>query len=352
MYEIYSPDLALLGVIEKFSSMQWVPKWHTAGLFELHLPYDPLLWPLLVRENLIVYGDDAGIIEYREKTFTDKDGDLIEIKGRFLAGYCDRRVLGVVSATDTPENIMRRLVTDTMTVGDRAFAGLTVASSQGYGTSIEYQSDRGKNLLDALEELSESSGLGFRIKFAKTGLTFEVLQGLDRSAEQSTNPRAIFSRGFENVLSQKYVDDAQKYKNVAYVEFEHNDNTITEIVGSVTGRNRREVHIKASGLVKDESGVELTLLQQLGLMAEKGTEKLATMPVEESLSVDADPYGNLAYKDHYNLGDIVTVVDGDYQQDKRITQVKEVHEKSGFKLTLTMGYVSPIKKIVRWLIDG
>ena len=180
MYTIYTPDIVKLGLLEKFASMQWIRRWHTAGAFALVLPFTKSAWDILTRENLIVLGNEGGIIEGRWLTYTPKDGEMIECKGRMLAGYANRMIIwDKVSAQDTPENIMRRLVTENMTVGNRAFSGLSVAASNGYGTAIDYQ-DENRSLLTALEDLSESSGLGFDIALAKTGLTFRVLQGLDR----------------------------------------------------------------------------------------------------------------------------------------------------------------------------
>ena len=123
-------------------------------------------------------------------------------------------------------------------------------------------------------------------------------------------------------------------------------------MGTATGRDRREVYVKASGLAKNENDVALTEAQQRVLMAEKGREKL--IDIEESLTITVNPYGNLVYRQDYDLGDICTVVDRrlGLSQNLRITQAKEVKDKKGYSVDLTFGYVAPISKIVRWMANG
>lgn len=345
LWYIYDPDFKRMGAIEKITTMRWTRRWHTAGAFELEMPYDKTVFNELKCENLIRHGNEAGIIEY-VRLSTDESGENIICGGRFLLGYAARRlVLGTVSIAAPAETVMAQLVTDSMTGGGRAFAGLTVAATQGRGTVMDYQATNA-NLLTEIESISMLSGLGVTIDTDGSGMTFRALQGVDRTAGQSTNPRAIFSAEFENVLTQEYDIDTGDSGTVAIVSSDKDG--LTETVGAATGRLRREIYVAASGLDKDENGNTLNEAQKRALMRQQGKTALANAPISESFTTEVNPYGNLKYKTHYDLGDIITVSSKRWgvQVDARITEITEVYGADGETLELTLGYQESIKKIL------
>lgn len=345
LWYIYDPDFKRMGAIEKITTMRWTRRWHTAGAFELEMPYDKTAFNELKCENLIRHGNEAGIIEY-VRLSTDESGENIVCGGRFLLGYAARRlVLGTVSIAAPAETVMTQLVTDSMTGGGRAFAGLTVAATQGRGTAMDYQATNA-NLLAEIESISMLSGLGVTIDTDGSGMIFKVLQGVDRTAEQNTNPRAIFSAEFENVLTQEYDIDTGDSGTVAIVATDKD--SIVETVGTATGRLRREIYVAASGLDKDENGNALNEAQKRALMQQQGKTALANAPISESFTAEVNPYGNLKYKTHYDLGDIITVSSKRWgvQVDARITEITEVYGADGETLELTLGYQESIKKIL------
>ena len=345
LWYIYSPDFKRMGAIEKITTMRWTRRWHTAGAFELEMPYDKTVFNELKCENLIRHENEAGIIEY-VRLSTDESGENIVCGGRFLLGYAARRlVLGTVSIAAPAETVMTQLVTDSMTGGGRAFAGLTVAATQGRGTAMDYQATNA-NLLAEIESISMLSGLGVTIDTDGSGMIFKVLQGVNRTAEQNTNPRAIFSAEFENVLAQEYDIDTGDSGTVAIVATDKD--SIVETVGTATGRLRREIYVAASGLDKDENGNALNEAQKRALMQQQGKTALANAPISESFTAEVNPYGNLKYKTHYDLGDIITVSSKRWgvQVDARITEITEVYGADGETLELTLGYQESIKKIL------
>lgn len=345
LWYIYDPDFKRMGAIEKITTMRWTRRWHTAGAFELEMPYDKTVFNELKCENLIRHRNEAGIIEY-VRLSTDESGENIVCGGRFLLGYAARRlVLGTVSIAAPAETVMTQLVTDSMTGGGRAFAGLTVAATQGRGTAMDYQAANA-NLLAEIESISMLSGLGVTIDTDGSGMIFKVLQGVDRTAEQNANPRAIFSAEFENVLTQEYDIDTGDSGTVAIVATDKD--SIVETVGTATGRLRREIYVAASGLDKDENGNALNEAQKRALMQQQGKTALANAPISESFTAEVNPYGNLKYKTHYDLGDIITVSSKRWgvQVDARITEITEVYGADGETLELTLGYQESIKKIL------
>lgn len=361
MFYIYTPDLVRLALIEGYSSMIWTRKYHAPGTFQLTIPYSSVC-DNLAQENLIVYGNEAGIIESINIKHDDH-GDTFTASGRFLAGYLDRRILwGTNSKTDTYENVMRHLVTQNCTVGDRAIENLSVAADTSLTGSTDYNGTN-LNLLSEIMLLSEASGHGFRIKFETTGLTFEVYDGLDRSVDQAVNSRAIFSRSFENVLEQVFDASTIQTKNVTKVDCQYWEEVITEsgtvrsnytatrTVGTETGRDRRETFIDVGDITEKEDVIG----------ARNETERNAVMDALgavayvqdiEAFTAKVDPKGNLVYKTDYDLGDIITVESREWgvRVNARITEVKEIYEGKGTEIELTLGYGIPdFKKQMRWL---
>lgn len=331
MFEVYAPDLTLLGIIEKYNSMQWLRRYTTAGQFELHCPYNALLAP----ENIIRNGNEAGIIESVMINNTPEQGIMAEVHGRLMLGLLSRRIIwGLAAYRMTAENVIRQLVINN-TSGDRTL-GITVAAAQGYTGNIDYQNSYG-NLLNEVSAIAEFAGLGVDVSFP--GKVFSVYKGLDRTSSQSVNPRAIFSQRFENVLSSQYSIDKKNYKNVALIAGQgEGEARLIATVGTETGLDRHELFVDARDIGPGTTEEPISEATQLLMLAQRGNEKLSENKISEAFTVNVDPQGNLKYKTDYDLGDIVTVKDFSLSADARITEIKEIYEDGGMMLELTLGY--------------
>lgn len=332
MFTIYAPDLTPLGLIENYSSMQWTRRYSKTGQFELHLPMHNLLVP----ENIIRNGNEAGVIESVTVTSTTEEGVMAAVRGRFLISYLDRRIIwGLMAMSDTAENIMRSIVTNNL----RGLL-LTVAEPLGYTGTIDYQNSYG-NVLAEIAAIAEMSELGIAVGFDRV---FRVYKGLDRTASQSSNPRAVFSRNFENVLGSEYAVDLLNHKNVVLVggQGEGVDRMLIT-VGNETGLNRRETFVDARDIGNGTAEEPISVATQHAMLAVRGQQTLAELKVSESFTADVDPNGNLKYRADYDLGDVVTVIDMGLRTDARITEIKEVYENGGMRLEMTLGYERVIK---------
>lgn len=340
---VYDPEtFDALGMIEAYESLQWIRRWHEPGEFELHIPYSEETAWLLKRENIIVKGDEAGVIE--AVYYSGDKVDELECHGYTLAGYAMRRIIwDKLTITGTPEEIMLKLAENNIgpSAGEgREIPGLSVSDVAGLpGDEMEYQSER-KNLCDELRALSEQSGLGWDITWNDDGtMTFVVLQGLDRTQSQEENSWAIFSRGYENISRPQYEEDARTMKNVALVTAVANNVELTVTVGTGAGYQRREMTLSASGIDKDEDGNNLSTAQSLELMRSRGETELADKALAQSFTGDVSPVGNLIYREDYDLGDVVTCLDERWgvATTARITEITEIYEENGLTLSLTFG---------------
>jgi hypothetical protein len=392
---VYSRAIEFQGIVEIYTSLQWQRWYLQSGEFELVCPLNDNNLSLLKKGNIVwPKGDpEAGFIYYVHYA-TDEDGqETIDCKGYFMTGYLKRRIVwDDLYLTGTAESVMRSLVTKNAVspaIAARAVPLLSLGTEYGFTTTGTYQApdDDRDNLGDALETLSTTADLGHRILFdpvSKT-LKFEVWQGTDRTASQSTNAPAVFCKEFENVLTQEYTDSDDDYKNVALVSgtftsqvttttTDDDGNTTTETsdeeteeltaVGTATGLDRYEEYLSSSSSSKVDSGTEdsdgneeytyMTEDEFLSQLAADGSTDLADHPETKTFDSTVNMSGNLTYKADWNLGDKVTVVSKKWgvTLDTRITGVKEIYEDDGLSLEVTFGndvptLLSKIKKAVK-----
>ena len=182
-------------------------------------------------------------------------------------------------------------------------------------------------------------------------MTFDVYKGLDRTAGQSVNPPAIFSREFENILEQEYTDSLHNYRNIALVagEGEGTERELTSI-GQGVGLDRYELFVDARDLQKEDRAIE----EYIGLLEDRGNTKLAEYKEIKTFDSKINLRSNLIYKEDFDLGDIVTCTSKKWGVtiDTRITEIEEVYEEDGFNVNVTFGNEIPtlidvIKREVR-----
>jgi len=364
MMELYIFDrqLNFLGLLDTFFSLRWIRRYHRAGEFELHCPLNSDTLALLQRENILwKQGEaEAGFIEYRQLGQDAQGQETLTIRGKFLTGYLGRRIIwGQELLNTTAEEAMRTLI-DKHAINpvdtDRAIPLLELDTLQGYTETIDYQTSY-KNLLDELESLSKLSGLGYRVvtDMSNKTLIFQVYKGRDLTAGQANNPPAIFSNEFENVLEQEYIDSLHNYRNVALVggAGEGADRKLV-VVGAGTGLDRFEMFVDARDLrEEDEGGNPLPETDYEEMLRSRGQTKLAECADLQTFECSINPFGNIRYKEDFDLGDIVTCASKKWGVtiDARITEVEEIYEQNGFSLNVTFGNSVPtlidkIKQVV------
>lgn len=333
--------LLLLGIIENHTSLQWKRSYQGTGSFEAHFPITAENAQLLKRKNLITFKGavEAGVIESVE-IFESPERMEFKIKGRFLEGYLDRRVVqGKVNFSGTVEDGMRQIIS-----GMTQFANLQLGARQGYEETVRFQATY-KNVLQTIQKLAKCSSLGYRIRpdFVARTMSFEVYRGNDHSITQTVNPHVEFSERYNNVQKFVYQENDQLYKNVAYVAGEGSGSSRTIIQTGDTasaGFNRYELFVDARDLQSDD----LTTSQYLEVLAERGNERLSEAVLAKSVECVVDTK-NFAYKTDYDIGDIVSVIRKPYgiTESFRITELTEVYESGKIEINPVFGTPLPTK---------
>lgn len=344
---VFDRNLDFRGVLDNFVSLRWIRRYNQAGEFELHCSLNPETLKLLQRENIIWKKDDteAGYIEYRQLSQDVEGKEILAVKGKFLSGYLNRRIIwSTENLNMTTENAMRTLVNNHAIITanpDRAIPNLTLGDLKGFTQLVSYQTSY-KNLLEEIERLSQLSELGFKVDFDTTNkiLVFSVYEGLNRSVNQNVNTRCIFAKEFENVLEQTFTDSLNNYKNIALVAGagEGEDRKIIT-VGSNNGLDRFEGYIDARDLRNMLDDEVLSEEEYDKLLIERGNTKLAELKDIKTFESKINLNGNLEYKKDFELGDIVTIVNRKWgvTLDSRITEVEEVYEQEGLNINITFG---------------
>lgn len=332
------------GIIDEIKSIIWHRKYHTAGIFQLTVPASENNLKLIQKQNIIhkPSADEAGVIDYF-KIKEDENGiETIEVKGYFLTGLLARRVIPKQSTfLDTYRNTMHSVVNSNAvdTTSKRVITGLRMPTLDTDTEKKQSLQVTGQNLLTYLEALSAARGIGFKILYKRYYMEFCTYKGLNKSVEQSANPRVVFSEDYDNLTAIEYEYSESSKVTAAYVagEGEGLDRTIVEVDDGSTGWDRYETYVDE----KSSREEEMTDDEYLEMLANKGWEVHA--PIAENFSGSIIESGTTIYKKDWDLGDIVTVFSKRWNKKMsvRITEIEEVDEESGSKVVIYVGSTEP-----------
>lgn len=332
-------DLNFLGEVDDYTSLIFTRRWHKPGEFQIVMESLKHI-DILKKDNLIMLGNNpkkVGIIEHFE--YLEEDKNKVVIKGPAFKGILNRRItvpppgIGYDYINDNTETVIKTYVNNNVVNPadiDRKISRLKIAADLKRGVITAYQT-RYKQLVDEIEILSNLSGLGWDIylDFDTFEYVFDVMEGKNRAADQDIIPPVIFSRDFDNILKQKYIDSNLNYRNYGYIggQGEGVNRQIVNVSNEqYKGLNRREIFIDARDISDGES------------LTERGKQKLSEY--QQINTLEAETINNtFEYEVDWDLGDLVTVQDKKLGliMHPRIIEVNEVYEESGLKVEPVFG---------------
>ena len=343
--EIYDTNMNLIGIIDTATAVIWNRKYYSAGNFEIHAPANSIEISLIQKQYFVTKADslEFGIIE--DVTIEQRmDGEFIKAIGRFGSSLLGRRIVfDTTVLSGTYEVAMRTLVYNNAidtSIGDRVLPNLILGTLNSFTEAVNFQVSY-HNLLNVLKGLSITSGIATRIRFdsAARKFVFETYKALNRSVDQSSNPRAIFSNDYDNLLASLYQTSDVEYSNIALVggEGDGADRKMV-VVGSGAGLNRYEIFVNAKD-IRVESGITEAVYN--AMLAQKGAESLT--PRVEYFEGNVLLEGTLNYKQDYDLGDIVTIENSKWGKriNVQITEITEVYDDNGMQIIPVFGTAFP-----------
>lgn len=338
---VLTPSFQFLGEIDDYESLQFIRRFRKPGEFELHINANKNLTDTLQEDNLIVLSPrKVGVILHRE--LNRENTEQLMIKGYTLQGILSRRITVPpagqaydkikANAETALKHYVRQNAVESVDP-NRIIPNLIIADDLQRGAIVDWQS-RFKNLVDELESISFSAGLGWDVflDLEQQKWVFEVYVPRNLTASQSELPPVIFSIDFDNIKNQTFTESSVNYKNYGYIggQGEGEDRAVVE-AGNASGLSRIETFIDARDIEDGEN------------LAVRGQQKLQEMQKILSFESEILTYGPFVYEKDWDLGDIVTVQDKKWgiTLDTPITEVKEIYEPSGFRLEATFGNTVP-----------
>ena len=359
VFEVNDTTFDSIGEVNQYESLIWPDKFNGFGIFELWAPITDENSQYFKKGNILwCGGDNAAVVEIVKSEIDENGTKTYNVKGRTLEMLLTTRIIwGTYNAVNKDASTAMYEIVNQNCVNpsnaNRKIPYLKLAEDLKFGGKITYQKTGGE-VYDSLSTIASTYDLGFSVLFKpKTKeLIFEVVEGVDRTVEQSTNDPVEFSTELEDLLSSSYYTNDQDVKNVAFVQGEGSGSlrkSVTSGEADSKGFGRRELYVDARDLQStsvDENGEEQNLspTEYTQVLTQRGDDKLSECKTTETFEAQIRVFGDVQYEFgvDYKKGDKVTVRDEQLNVvvSARITEVQEEFDDE-YALVLTFGYSYP-----------
>lgn len=359
VFEVNDTTFDSIGEVNQYESLIWPDKFNGFGTFELWAPITDENSQYFKKGNILwCGGDNAAVVEIVKSEIDENGTKTYNVKGRTLEMLLTTRIIwGTYNAVNKDASTAMYEIVNQNCVNpsnaNRKIPYLKLAEDLKFGGKITYQKTGGE-VYDSLSTIASTYDLGFSVLFKpKTKeLIFEVVEGVDRTVEQSTNDPVEFSTELEDLLSSSYYTNDQDVKNVAFVQGEGSGSSRKSVISGEAdskGFGRRELYVDARDLQStsvDENGEEQSLssAEYTQVLTQRGDDKLSECKTTETFEAQIRVFGDVQYEFgvDYKKGDKVTVRDEQLNVvvSARITEVQEEFDDE-YALVLTFGYSYP-----------
>lgn len=364
VFKVDNETFEQVGLVNKFTSFMWPTTFRGYGQFNLTCPVNDEMRELM-KEGYWIWCDgskQAGIIETVRAENDDDGMFMYEVSGFTLEYLLTTRIVwGTYNANNIDVSTAARQIVDQALINpsdsNRKLSYLQLGEDPVAGGKITKQ-QTGSEVYSVLDEMLSDVGLGFNIVFDPTKqlLTFDIMQGVDRSISQNVNDIVILSTDMEDILTSAYEVSIQDEKTIAFVQGEDsgsNRKSATAGDEKKVGFDRKEMYVDARDLRSEStSGASMTDSEYTKAMKQRGLEKLSDFVRTESFESSLRVFGGTQYKFgvDYFVGDTVTMQDTrlGVQVDAVISEAEEDYDDS-YALNLTVGYsnLTVLQKIQR-----
>jgi hypothetical protein len=339
--------LDLVAPVDDCQSVRFKRGTYVPGDFSFTINKNTLYASAFTRGRIVRIGEDntkCGVIETVKQNIGQEGAasEVITVTGHELTQWFARRVVipptgsDYYNLTGPAETVAKALIQNAMgslAVANRQVVTMTLVADSARGSSYTC-SARYTNLLTVLSDIGLTTNSGIFITLDPVNHKFIVdyLPGLDRTASQTTNPRAIFTTDLETTGAAELTDTEDSYRNMMLVagQGEGSGRTIVTVPASEpTDLDRREMFVDA----RDLSTVpDLTA---------RGNQTLAANVFTKFLTADPLAYSQLVYGKDYNVGDKVTFRQFGLSVDVFITSVEETWDPGNYGIKLGFDKQTP-----------
>lgn len=340
-YIVDSSSFDVVAVIDRYSSMIWTKRYFTYGDFELVIPADPSILPLIQQDFFITRDDDPSVMIIEKITVkTDaEEGDSFIITGRSLESILLRRIFYpqfLIQSVGTLTGAVQSFVTYCTTATNlrpgeanyRAIPGLYVDFTFAPSKDVTAQFT-GDTLLDGIRSICEPEGVGIKMKIEAGG-------AIQLALYQGAEVDVIFAPDFDNLLSSDYVSDKSNYYNMFYVAGEGQGSArrwVKSIRGTFANRPAglalRELYVDARDISSNDGAVSAPDYDEM--LSARAQKAKAEYGLTESFEAEVETRVSYVYKRDYDLGDVVTVSNAyGITAHPRIVEITECWDESGY----------------------
>lgn len=336
---ILDKEFKRLCVIDDYISFIWTTRYHTTGDFELCIDVSNDKSTYIKRDFYVAREDDdnVGIIESVSIEMNEDGHEILIISGRFLSSILGRRIISQQTSfsNKTIANVMTTLITNEVvspSIEERKIDGFILGEMNGDDKiTVQYT---GQNLLETIETLCETYGLGHKTILNGDQFEFILYKAEDKSYDQSVNSYVVFSDEYDNLLSSEYFEDSKQLITDVLVAGEGEGlNRISEWAGNGTGLDRYELYLDRRDLSRNDG--EINLEDYYDQLIEIGLENITNTITSFTGQVYFD---NIEYKKDVFVGDICSIENtnwGIYINSRLVEVIESVDETGNYSIIPT-----------------
>ncbi len=330
---VLNAELAPIAVVDYYESLIWTTRYYTYGDFELYLPADKLAFQVLLQGYYLKRSDSDRImiIKKMELNTDVESGDHLTVTG-FSAEYIlhQRIVWTQTNINGNAESGLRRIITDNLispSIASRKISNFILGEAVGYAETIKKQTTG--DFVDVVTtEICTANKWGWKVTINNNKqFVFNLYSGKIAAV--------TFSPEFDNLISSNYQSDMSNYANIALVAGEGEGTARkTAVVGAASGLNRYEMYVDARDVSTNEGEISESEYEEV--LSRRGLEKLNEALPVEAFDSEVDPNVTYKYKEDYDIGDVVTVVN-EYgiKAESRIIEIIESFDNTGYSVVPT-----------------
>lgn len=192
----------------------------------------------------------------------------------------------------------------------RAIAQVLIAVDAARGNTVNFEG-RFQSVLDGLREISRASNdLGFGLTIVGANLLFDVSEGVDRTAS------IVFAPELDNIATLTFDRDALNFASHVILAGQ-GEETAREVATVFTTESERD-YIERREFFQDARD-----LDSIPKLVDRGLSTLQEKGRVDTFEIEKLPGTKPCYKKDFDLGDLVTLRDFQYQVSQQV-QIYEV----------------------------
>lgn len=386
---VLNTSFETIGYIDDYTSFIWTERFAKYSDFELELPAKMYL-DVLRKGNYIMYPASSKLMTINtiqiSSAFTAPN---TIVSGRSLEYLLHKRIImnevsfGIGSSVQT--GILSLIQSNVISPSDtnRKIPEFSyVSNNDSSVTSVTFSEETKfyrDNLYDAIENLCNEYGLGFKVDFVENKFQFQLYKGHDLSYDQNERNVVVFSPQFGNLNECTYwtstMDDANQAlilgdtitakKTVTVPVYDSSGNLVENVTVTVpveipieinygsnlSGLNRAEIFVDSSNRkipdVPDNAPIDTIMAKANEYMAQlraDGQTALYETYNKDTLDSTVDFYGQFEYRKDFVVGDIVEIISEiGVSMKAQLTEVIETKDANGLHLNPSFETVGSVQ---------